>query len=89
MNVYHAGRAGKEKREEGRVKRERRSDGILFTLALAFVAASSIGLLMTSGGERIEYEDAVPVFAEVTEAPSRGVWDALEDSLRAAFGVGK
>ncbi len=83
-NSLHVGRKPKPK------ARRPFPESFLFTLGVAFTVVYVVGLLVTSGGERTHYTgDAVPVFSEVNDEPSRTVWTALDDCLRDALGGGK
>ena len=88
---------GREKRvmKPERKRKRRFTESFVFTAGLAFVVIYIVGMLATSGGERIKYDDtgdAVAVFAPTEERDSdesdRGFWDLLDDCLERAFSKG-
>lgn len=87
---------GREKRvKKPERKRKRRfTESFVFTAGLAFVVIYVVGMIATSGGEKIEYrDDAVAIFAPTDERSDdadsdRGFWDLLDDCLERAFSKG-
>ena len=67
-------------------KRKNFSESALFTLGLAFLIVYFAGLTFFSGGAPKGEAAAVAVMAEQEETEAeKGIWDVLEDGLRAAF----
>ena len=67
-------------------KRGSFSESALFTLGLAFLIVYFAGLTFFAGSAPKGETDAVAVMAEqATEPEDKGIWDAIEDGLRAAF----
>ena len=67
-------------------KKKSFSESAFFTLGLAFLIVYFAGLTFFSGGAPKGDADAVAVMAEQEETEAeKGIWDAIEDGLRAAF----
>ena len=67
-------------------KRKSFSESALFTLGLAFLIVYFAGLTFFAGSAPKGEAAAVAVMAEQEETEAeKGIWDVLEDGLRAAF----
>ena len=81
---FRTGRA--ERLPAAQKKKKSFSESALFTLGLAFTIVYFTGLAFFSGTAPKGEDGAVAVMAEQETGPEeKGVWDALEDALRAAF----